>query len=152
MVKLICGTHNHALAKSFVGHPYVGWLIVVIVVSFGCCRLWIKAIIVPKNAFPLSSSSSTRPHRCAISSVVASIWCQRHFSSASHAFRCEVKNEGVCGGSEWRRRQWRWWMRLGFGVEGVWNMRLLWEEALMECNLNDEEENKKWGGGEEWRW
>jgi len=26
MVKLICGTHNHALAKSFVGHPYVGRL------------------------------------------------------------------------------------------------------------------------------
>jgi len=24
MVKLLCGSHNHALAKSFVGHPYVG--------------------------------------------------------------------------------------------------------------------------------
>ena len=24
MVKLICGSHNHALAKSLVGHPYVG--------------------------------------------------------------------------------------------------------------------------------
>ena len=22
MVKLICGSHNHALAKSLVGHPY----------------------------------------------------------------------------------------------------------------------------------
>ena len=27
MVKLICGIHNHALAKSLVEHPYVGWLI-----------------------------------------------------------------------------------------------------------------------------
>ena len=27
MVKLICGTHNHALTKSFVGHLYVGRLI-----------------------------------------------------------------------------------------------------------------------------
>ncbi|KAH1225100.1 hypothetical protein GmHk_11G032077 [Glycine max] len=26
MVKLICGSHNHALTKSFVGHPYVGRL------------------------------------------------------------------------------------------------------------------------------
>ena len=26
MVKLICGSHNHALAKSFVGHSYVGRL------------------------------------------------------------------------------------------------------------------------------
>ncbi|KAH1253220.1 hypothetical protein GmHk_04G009939 [Glycine max] len=24
MMKLICETHNHALDKSFVGHPYVG--------------------------------------------------------------------------------------------------------------------------------
>ena len=24
MVKLICGIHNHELAKSLVGHPYVG--------------------------------------------------------------------------------------------------------------------------------
>ena len=26
MVNLICWTHNHALAKSFTGHPYVGRL------------------------------------------------------------------------------------------------------------------------------
>ena len=26
MVKLICGIHNHELAKSLVGHPYVGRL------------------------------------------------------------------------------------------------------------------------------
>ncbi|XP_028223311.1 uncharacterized protein LOC114404631 [Glycine soja] len=26
MVKLICGSHNHALAKSLVGHPYTGRL------------------------------------------------------------------------------------------------------------------------------
>jgi len=26
MVKLICGTHNHKMAKSFVGHPYAGRL------------------------------------------------------------------------------------------------------------------------------
>ena len=26
MVKLICESHNHALAKSLVGHPYVGRL------------------------------------------------------------------------------------------------------------------------------
>jgi len=26
MVKLICGTHNHEMAKSFVGHSYVGRL------------------------------------------------------------------------------------------------------------------------------
>ena len=26
MVKLICGIQNHELAKSLVGHPYVGWL------------------------------------------------------------------------------------------------------------------------------
>ena len=26
MVKLICGTHNHEMTKSFVGHPYVGRL------------------------------------------------------------------------------------------------------------------------------
>ena len=26
MVKLICGMHNHELAKSLVGHPYVGRL------------------------------------------------------------------------------------------------------------------------------
>ena len=24
MVKLICGVHNHELAKSLVGHPYAG--------------------------------------------------------------------------------------------------------------------------------
>ena len=24
MVKLMCGSHNHELAKSLVGHPYVG--------------------------------------------------------------------------------------------------------------------------------
>ena len=24
MVKLMCGNHNHELAKSLVGHPYVG--------------------------------------------------------------------------------------------------------------------------------
>ena len=27
MVKLICGVHNHEMAKSFVGHPYAGRLI-----------------------------------------------------------------------------------------------------------------------------
>ena len=26
MVKLMCGSHNHELAKSLVGHPYVGRL------------------------------------------------------------------------------------------------------------------------------
>jgi len=26
IVKLICGSHNHVLAKSLVGHPYVGQL------------------------------------------------------------------------------------------------------------------------------
>ena len=26
MVNLICGTHNHALAKSLIGHPYAGRL------------------------------------------------------------------------------------------------------------------------------
>jgi len=26
MVKLICGVHNHELAKSLVGHPYARWL------------------------------------------------------------------------------------------------------------------------------
>ena len=26
MVKLICGIHNHELAKSLIGHPYVGRL------------------------------------------------------------------------------------------------------------------------------
>ena len=26
MVNLICETHNHALAKSLSGHPYVDWL------------------------------------------------------------------------------------------------------------------------------
>ena len=26
MVKLICRTHNHEMAKSFVGHPYAGRL------------------------------------------------------------------------------------------------------------------------------
>ena len=26
MVKLICGVHNHEMAKSFVGHPYAGRL------------------------------------------------------------------------------------------------------------------------------
>ena len=26
MVKLICGIHNHELAKTLVGHPYVGQL------------------------------------------------------------------------------------------------------------------------------
>jgi len=26
MVKLICGTHNHEMTKSFVGHPYVSRL------------------------------------------------------------------------------------------------------------------------------
>ena len=26
MVKLICGVHNHELANSLVGHPYVGRL------------------------------------------------------------------------------------------------------------------------------
>ena len=26
MVKLICGIHNHELAKSLVGHPYAGRL------------------------------------------------------------------------------------------------------------------------------
>ena len=26
MVKLTCGSHNHELAKSLVGYPYVGWL------------------------------------------------------------------------------------------------------------------------------
>ena len=26
MVKLICGIHNHEMAKSLVGHPYVGQL------------------------------------------------------------------------------------------------------------------------------
>ena len=27
MVKLICGSHNHAVVKSLVGHPYVGRMI-----------------------------------------------------------------------------------------------------------------------------
>ena len=27
MAKLIYGTHNHEMTKSFVGHPYAGWLI-----------------------------------------------------------------------------------------------------------------------------
>ena len=26
MVKLMCGSHNHALTKSFIGHPYNGQL------------------------------------------------------------------------------------------------------------------------------
>ena len=26
MVKLICGVHNHEMAKKLVGHPYVGQL------------------------------------------------------------------------------------------------------------------------------
>jgi len=26
MMKLICGIHNHEMAKSFVGHPYAGRL------------------------------------------------------------------------------------------------------------------------------
>ena len=26
MVKLLCGSHNHELTKSLVGHPYVGRL------------------------------------------------------------------------------------------------------------------------------
>ena len=26
MVKLICGSHNYELAKSLIGHSYVGWL------------------------------------------------------------------------------------------------------------------------------
>jgi len=26
MMKLMCGSHNHELTKSLVGHPYVGWL------------------------------------------------------------------------------------------------------------------------------
>ncbi|XP_006598451.1 uncharacterized protein [Glycine max] len=46
MVNLICGTHNHALAKSFTGHPYVGRLIEDEKIIIGDM---IKSMIKPKN-------------------------------------------------------------------------------------------------------
>ena len=46
MSNLICGTHNHALAKSFTGHPYVGRLTEDEKIIFGDMT---KSIIKPKN-------------------------------------------------------------------------------------------------------
>ena len=46
MVNLICGTHNHALAKSFTGHPYVGRLTKDEKIIIGDM---IKSMIKPKN-------------------------------------------------------------------------------------------------------
>jgi len=46
MVNLICWTHNHALAKSFTGHPYVGRLTEDEKIIIGDM---IKSMIKPKN-------------------------------------------------------------------------------------------------------
>ena len=46
MVKLICGTHNHALTKSFIGHPYVGRLTKDEKIIIGDTT---KSMIKPKN-------------------------------------------------------------------------------------------------------
>ena len=46
MVKLMCGSHNHELAESLVGHPYVGRLIKdekIIVVDMT------KSMVKPRN-------------------------------------------------------------------------------------------------------
>ena len=46
MVKLICETHNHALTKSFVGHPYAGRLIENKKIIIGDMT---KSMVKPKN-------------------------------------------------------------------------------------------------------
>ncbi|KAL5190491.1 Protein FAR1-RELATED SEQUENCE 5 [Glycine soja] len=46
MVKLICGSHNHALAKSFVGHPYVSRLTKDEKIIIGDMT---KSMVKPKN-------------------------------------------------------------------------------------------------------
>ena len=46
MVKLLCGSHNHALAKSFVGYPYVGRLTEDEKIIIGDIA---KSMVKPKN-------------------------------------------------------------------------------------------------------
>ena len=48
MVNLICGNHNHALTKSFTGHPYVGVLIEDEKIIIGNTT---KSMVKPKNIF-----------------------------------------------------------------------------------------------------
>ena len=46
MVKLICGSHNHAFTKSLVGHPYVGRLTKDEKTIIGDMK---KSMVKPKN-------------------------------------------------------------------------------------------------------
>jgi len=48
MVNLICVTHNHALAKSFTGHPYVGRLTKDLKIIIGDMT---KSMVKSKNIF-----------------------------------------------------------------------------------------------------
>ncbi|XP_006586499.1 uncharacterized protein [Glycine max] len=54
MVKLICGVHNHEIAKSLVGHPYVGRLSKVkkIVVADMMKSMWFRGLFMRVDALP----------------------------------------------------------------------------------------------------
>ena len=81
MVKLICGVHNHEMAKSLVGHPYVGQLtkdekIVVADMT--------KSMVKPRNILLMLKGHNANSY-----TTIKQIY------NAKHAYRSSIRGSNI---------------------------------------------------------